>query len=79
LIESSEFCKKIENLILNDTFDNYIEAVLHVCDKEGMEPFMGARLLSQPIKEKIKEEGQSINLLPSKTKLPLKNKTIDFI
>ena len=71
MIESTEFCKKVENLILNDKYDNYIEAVLQVCDEESLEPFMGARLLSQPIKEKIKEEGQTINLLPSKTKLPL--------
>ena len=71
MIESAEFCKRVENLILNDTFDNYIEAVLHVCSEESMEPFMGARLLSQPIKEKIKEEGQTINLLPPQTKLPL--------
>tara|TARA_R100000008_G_C3525817_1_gene136514 strand:+ start:462 stop:680 length:219 start_codon:yes stop_codon:yes gene_type:complete len=71
LIESAEFCKRVEKLILNDTFDNYIEAVLYVCDEESLEPFVGARLLSQPIKEKIKEEGQTINLLPSKTRLPL--------
>jgi hypothetical protein len=71
LIESAEFCKKIESLILKDKYDNYIEAVLHVCDEESLEPFMGARLLSKPIKEKIKEEGQQINLLPSKTRLPL--------
>ncbi len=72
MLDSAEFCKKVENLILNDTCDSYIDAVLYVCEKEYLEPFMGARLLSKPIKEKIKEEGQQINLLPSKTRLPLK-------
>ena len=35
-----------------------------------MEPFMAARLLSDPIKEKIKKEGQEINLLPGESQLP---------
>ena len=72
MMDSAEFCKKVEELVLKDTFDNYIEAVLYICEQESMEPFMGARLLSKPIKEKIKAEGQQINLLPSKTKLPIK-------
>ena len=72
MLEAAEFCKRVEKLIIDNKFDSYIDAVLHVCEQESMEPFMGARMISKPIKEKIKEEGQQINLLPSKTRLPIK-------
>jgi len=72
LEDGIDFCKNVEKLILNDTFDNYIDAVLHLCDDKGIEPFVAARMLSKPIKEKIKKEGQEINLLPRKTRLPIK-------
>jgi len=72
LEDGIEFCKDVEKLILEDIFDSYIDAVLHLCDDKGVEPFMAARLLSKPIKEKIKKEGQEVNLLPKKAKLPIK-------
>jgi hypothetical protein len=71
LNDPAKFCKKIEELVKNDTYDNYIDAVLHVCDEIKIEPFVGARLLSQPIKEKIRKEGQDVNLLPKGGSLPL--------
>ncbi len=72
LEEGIKFCKEVERLILEDKFDSYMDAVLHLCEEESIEPFIAARLLSKPIKEKIKKEGQEINLLPKKTRLPLK-------
>ena len=72
LEDGIEFCKDVEKLILEDIFDSYIDAVLHLCDDKGVEPFMAARLLSKPIKEKIKKEGQEVNLLPKKARLPIK-------
>ncbi|HCX21717.1 MAG TPA: hypothetical protein DHN29_07370 [Cytophagales bacterium] len=66
-----EFCKTVEKLVKDDIYDSYIDAVLHVCDEIKVEPFVGARLLSQPIKEKIRKEGQDINLLPRTGSLPL--------
>ena len=72
LEDGIEFCKDVEKLILEDIFDSYIDAVLHLCDDKGVEPFMAARLLSKPIKEKIIKEGQEVNLLPKQAKLPIK-------
>ena len=70
--EGLEFCKMVESLILEDTFDNYIDAVLHLCEEANIEPFVAAKFLTKPIKEKIKKEGQDINLLPKKTRLPMR-------
>jgi hypothetical protein len=72
LMDNTEFCREVESLILHDRYDNYIDAVLYLCEEHGIEPFMAARLLSKPIKEKIKREGQEVNLLPRKTRLPMK-------
>lgn len=64
------FCRKIEIMIIDGSSDSYIDAVLELCEEMKMEPFMAARLLSDPIKEKIKKEGQEINLLPGESQLP---------
>ena len=50
---------------------SYIDAVIAVCEKFGIEPQVAAKFLTKPIIEKIKTEGQELNLLPKKTKLPL--------
>lgn len=69
--EEIEFCKEVEKLVAKGTYDSYIDAILYVCEENEMEPFMAARLLSTPIKEKIQKEGQEINLLPKPAELPL--------
>jgi len=69
-MEASEFCKKVEDLAASGSTDGYIDAVLCVCEENRMEPFVGAKLLSKPITEKIKKEGKDINLLPTSAKLP---------
>jgi|TARA_R110000868_G_C10812179_1_gene757931 hypothetical protein len=68
--ESKLFCRAVEGLVSEGVYDSYIDAVLHTCDSSKIEPFMAARLISDPIKEKIKKEGQDINLLPSEAQLP---------
>jgi len=50
---------------------SYIDAVLAVCERYGIEPQVAAKFLSKPIIEKIKAEGQELNLLPKKSRLPV--------
>jgi hypothetical protein len=45
--------------------------VLAVFERFGIEPQVAAKFLSKPIIEKIKAEGQELNLLPKKTRLPV--------
>jgi len=68
--DENKFCKSVEDLVIEGRYDNYMDAVLFVCEENEIEPFVAARMLSQPIKEKIGKEGQDINLLPKNTKLP---------
>jgi hypothetical protein len=68
--DETTFCKAVEELILRGQYDNYMDAVLFVCEENNIEPFVAAKMISQPIKEKIGKEGQDINLLPKTPKLP---------
>lgn len=63
------FCNEVMSYI-SETGDSYIDAVLAISEKFGFGPEMGAKLLSKPIIEKIRIEGEDINLIPKKSKLP---------
>jgi hypothetical protein len=69
-INNIRFPREVENHAKQYTV-SYIDAVIAVCEKYGIEPQVGAKFLSKPIIEKIKAEGQELNLLPKKTKLPV--------
>jgi len=65
----NKFCSEVlKNIRLND--GSYIDAVIAVSEQYGFGPEMGAKLLSKPIIEKIRMEGEEINLLPKMSQLP---------
>jgi hypothetical protein len=64
------FAKEVENHVKRFSV-SYIDAVIAVCERYGLEPQVAAKFLSKPISEKIKAEGQELNLLPKNTKLPV--------
>ena len=69
-INNIRFPREVENHV--QKFDvSYIDAVLAVCEQFGLEPQVAAKFLNKPIIEKIKAEGQELNLLPKKTRLPV--------
>jgi len=57
--------------IVQDSKDGYIEAILTFCESHDLDPAYVAKHLSKPIIEKIRAEGESINLLKKSAKLPL--------
>ena len=69
-INNIRFPKEVELYAIKNSV-SYIDAVIAVCEKFGIEPQVAAKFLTKPIIEKIKTEGQELNLLPKKTKLPL--------
>ena len=68
-LESNAFCQKIEEEV--ETGKTYIQSVIDVCEGYGIGPEFGAKFLTKPIIEKIQQEGESINLLPKISKLPI--------
>ena len=52
---------------------NYIDAIVHFCDKNSIDVESVPKLISKPLKEKIKYEAQELNFLKrtSRAKLPI--------
>jgi hypothetical protein len=71
-IETS-FSKEIEELCRDRKDGQYIDAILELCEKHGIEPESVAKLVTKPIREKLKAEFENKNMLKGgkKSKLPL--------
>lgn len=67
-----EFVKEIEQCVKEHKLD-YIDAVLHYCDKNGLELETVAAMIksSSKIKAKIQQEAEDNNVLPKTNRLPV--------
>ena len=70
---SAGFAEEIENLVLHNENMNYIDAIVHFCDKNSIDVESVPKLIPKPLKEKIKYEASELNFLKrsSRAKLPL--------
>ena len=67
---SAEFYTMIVKLV-EDTKLSYMDAVLHYCDQNNMEPETAAQLVNTKLKAQIREEAEVLNFLPKTAKLPI--------
>ena len=69
----SRFAQEIESLVLHTEGMNYIDAILHFCEQNSIDVESVPKLISKPLKEKIKYEAQELNFLKrsSRAKLPI--------
>ena len=67
------FAQEIEKLVLNNAQMNYIDAIIHFCEQNAIDLESVPKLVSKPLKEKIKYEAQELNFLKrtSRAKLPI--------
>ena len=77
-LESKFFCparfaQEIESLVHKTEGMNYIDAIVHFCDQNSIDVESVPKLISKPLKEKIKYEASELNFLKrsSRAKLPL--------
>ena len=77
-LESKFFCparfaQEIETLVYENKSMNYIDAIIHFCDQNAIDVENVPKLISKPLKEKIKYEAQELNFLKrsSRAKLPI--------
>ena len=69
-VTKEEFSKRIENYVKNNN-TNYIDTVVHFFQEYSNDFSIAQKLLTQPILEKLEQEGRELNLLPKiKNKLP---------
>ena len=69
-----DFSKEVEELTQTKKNAKYLEVILDLCEKYEIEPESAAKLLSKPIREKLKIEFETLNMVRGKrktSKLPL--------
>ena len=69
----SRFAQEIESLVLHTEGMNYIDAIINFCDQNNIDVESVPKLISKPLKEKIKYEASELNFLKrsSRAKLPI--------
>jgi len=69
----SKFTQEIESLVQTVPEMNYIDAIVHFCEKNGIDVESVPKLITKPLKEKIKYQAMELNFLKrsSRAKLPL--------
>jgi len=61
---SSKFSLEIENVVKRSNGSlNYIEAVVHFCAENNIEVDTVNKLISKPLKEKIRHDAQRLNYM----------------
>ena len=76
VLESKFFCptrfaQEIEALVLNNADMNYIDAIVFFCDKHSLDLESVPKLISKPLKEKIKCDAQELNVMKRTTRAKL--------
>ena len=69
----SKFAQDIEKIVSQSDDINYIEAIIVYCEENKIELETVPKLLSKPLKEKLKFNAMELNFLKrsSRAKLPL--------
>lgn len=72
VISSDKFYKEIETLVKKHNL-NYIDAVIHYCEKNEIEIEAAASMIksNMRIKSQVQSEGEELRFLPRTAKLPV--------
>jgi hypothetical protein len=76
VLESKFFCptkfaQEIETLVQINVEMNYIDAIVHFCEKNSIDLESVSKLISKPLKEKIKCEATELNFLKKTSRAKL--------
>ena len=68
----AKFAIEIENIVAEEKL-NYIDAIIHYCEINGIEVESVTKLISKPLKERLKWDAIRLNFMKktSRAKLPL--------
>jgi hypothetical protein len=69
MINPEQISNTVERMVSGRDI-TYMEAVLELCEEEGLDVALASRHLSKPIIENIEREAMQVNLLPKKESLP---------
>ena len=67
-----KFAMEIEKIVANEEL-NYIDSILHYCEKNSLEVESITKLISKPLKERLKWDATRLNFMKrtSRAKLPI--------
>jgi len=69
---AAKFSMEIENLMKSsDGSMNYIECIVHYCNEHNIEIETVSKLISKPLKDKLKYDAQRLNYMKKSSKARL--------
>lgn len=68
--EQKEFSALIEKIVTEKRI-SYMDAIVFHCENSGFEIEMAASLLTPPLKSKISDEAQALNMIKKVRALPI--------
>ena len=67
---SMVFMENIENLV-QKTNMTYIDAVMHYCEENKLEPETAGKMIGGKLKQNIQDEAENLHLIQRTSKLPI--------
>jgi len=67
----NKFAQEIEDLVLTHEDMNYIDAIVYFCEKNSLDVESIPKLISKPLKEKIRYEATELNFLKKTSRAKL--------
>lgn len=67
----TRFAQEIENLVQINVEMNYIDAIVYFCEQNNIDLESVPKLISKPLKEKIKYEAMELNFLKKTSRAKL--------
>ena len=67
----SRFAQEIEKLVQDEENVNYIDAIIIFCERNNIDLESDPKLISKPLKEKIKYEAMELNFLKKTSRAKL--------
>jgi hypothetical protein len=67
---TAKFSQDVEKIALDNSM-NYIDAIVHYCEKNEIELESVPKLISKPLKEKLKFDAQKLNYMKKTSRAKL--------
>lgn len=67
----SKFTQEIENLVKCNSDMNYIDAIVHFCERNSIDLESVPKLITKPLKEKLRYEATELNFLKKTSRAKL--------
>ena len=68
---ATKFGGEIEKLVSDNADMNYIDAIIHFCEQNSIEVDSINKLVSKPLKEKLKYDAQRLNFIKKTSRAKL--------